>query len=304
MNQARLQPMIELEQKLITPEERLNYIPFPPVAGSSSLGWTDVRAEHFRMTLNHELEFPPMAQHLLILYRRPPEHMSLRTEGLIKISPPEPGSVAIIPAGSTVEGVWRGSSDATHIQVGPQLIARVAAEACDVDPDRVELPVVYNLAHPQLQAAMLALHAELTSGGTGGRLLAESLSNVLAVHLVRQATGNKQAAHRRRGRLPTPKLRAALDYIETHLDSELTLNEVAAVAHLSPYHFARMFKASTGLPPHQYVIGRRVERAKRLLQGDGELPLAQVAARAGFWDQGHFTRHFKRLVGVTPKRFR
>jgi AraC family transcriptional regulator len=56
------------------------------------------------------------------------------------------------------------------------------------------------------------------------------------------------------------------------------------------------------LPPHQYVIARRIERAKRLLRDDN-LSLAQVAARVGFWDQGHFTRHFKRLVGVTPKRF-
>jgi AraC family transcriptional regulator len=65
-----------------------------------------------------------------------------------------------------------------------------------------------------------------------------------------------------------------------------------------------MFKGSTGLPPHQYVIARRVERAKVLLRGGGDLTLAQVAARSGFWDQGHFTRHFKRLVGVTPKHFR
>ena len=78
----------------------------------------------------------------------------------------------------------------------------------------------------------------------------------------------------------------------------------AAVARLSPYHFARQFKAATGLPPHQYVTARRVERAKQLLQGAGGLSLAEVAARAGFSDQSQFTRHFKRHVGVTPGRFR
>jgi AraC family transcriptional regulator len=78
----------------------------------------------------------------------------------------------------------------------------------------------------------------------------------------------------------------------------------SAVAYLSPYHFARQFQASTGRPPHQYVIARRVERAKHLLPGGDDLSLAQVAARAGSWDQGHFTRHFQRLVGVTPKHFR
>jgi AraC family transcriptional regulator len=76
------------------------------------------------------------------------------------------------------------------------------------------------------------------------------------------------------------------------------------LAHVSPYHFARLFKHSTGLPPHQYVIACRVERAKELLRERDRLPLADVAAEVGFSSQSHFTRHFKRLVGVTPRRFR
>jgi AraC family transcriptional regulator len=78
---------------------------------------------------------------------------------------------------------------------------------------------------------------------------------------------------------------------------------MAAVARLSAYHFARQFKATTGLPPHQFVIARRVERARELLQGGTDLSLAEVAADAGFSDQSQFSRHFKRLVGVTPARF-
>jgi AraC family transcriptional regulator len=79
---------------------------------------------------------------------------------------------------------------------------------------------------------------------------------------------------------------------------------MAAAAHLSPYHFARRFKAATGLPPHHYVILRRVERAQHLLQDGDDLSLAEVAARAGFSDQSQFSHHFKRLVGVTPGQFR
>jgi AraC-like DNA-binding protein len=83
-----------------------------------------------------------------------------------------------------------------------------------------------------------------------------------------------------------------------------TLEQLAAVARLSPYHFARQFRRATGLPPHQYVIARRVERAKGLLQAGTDLSLAQVAAHAGFSDQSHFCQHFRRIVGVTPGQFR
>ena len=94
-----------------------------------------------------------------------------------------------------------------------------------------------------------------------------------------------------------------VEYVEEHLDDGPSLEQMAAVARLSVYHFARQFKAATGLPPHEYIIARRVERAKQFLQGGG-LSLAEVAASAGFSDQSQFSRHFKRLVGVTPGQFR
>src|SRR5258707_743433 len=89
-----------------------------------------------------------------------------------------------------------------------------------------------------------------------------------------------------------------------NLGGSPTLEQMAAVAHLSPYHFARQFKAATGLPPHQYVIARRVERARELLHRNSAVSLAEIAACAGFSDQSQFARHFKRLVGVTPGQFR
>jgi AraC family transcriptional regulator len=107
-----------------------------------------------------------------------------------------------------------------------------------------------------------------------------------------------------RGGLSRRKLSAVLEYIHQHLAADLTVRDLAVIAHLSPYHFARLFKISTGLPPRQYVIACRVERARQLLRSEDDLTLAQVAARAGFCDQGHLTRYFRRLVGVTPKRFR
>jgi AraC family transcriptional regulator len=151
---------------------------------------------------------------------------------------------------------------------------------------------------------MWAVDAELTAGGTGGRLAAESLANVLAVHLIRHVLAPRQPTRRRDGVLPRVRLRAVIEYVEEHLDAGLTLEQMAAVARLSAYHFARQFKTATGLPPHQYVILCRVERARQLLQAGTNLSLAEVALHAGFSDQSVFCLHFKRLVGVTPRQFR
>jgi len=104
--------------------------------------------------------------------------------------------------------------------------------------------------------------------------------------------------------MPQGRLRAVVEYIEEHLDASPTLEQMAAVAHVNPHHFARQFKAATGLPPHQYLIARRVERARQFLHRGDDLSLAQVAGRAGFADQSQFTHYFKRLVGVTPGQFR
>jgi AraC family transcriptional regulator len=132
----------------------------------------------------------------------------------------------------------------------------------------------------------------------------QSLANVLAVHLTRHVLAPRRPERGPDGALPRGRLRAVGEYIEGHLDAGPSLEQMAAVARLSPYHFARQFKTATGLPPHQYVILRRVERAKELLQAGTSLSLADIAAHAGFLDQSQFCHHFKRLVGVTPGQYR
>jgi AraC family transcriptional regulator len=184
------------------------------------------------------------------------------------------------------------------------VVERVAAEAFDLDPARLTVPPLDALDLPHLRAAMWAVDSELTGNGAGGPLAVESLAKVVAVHLIRHLQAPRQSGPRRDGALPRVRLRAVLEYIEERLDAGSSLEQMAAVARLSPYHFARQFKAATGLPPHQYVILRRVERARQLLQAGTELSLADVAAEAGFSDQSQFSRHFKRLVGVTPGQFR
>jgi AraC family transcriptional regulator len=293
---------IQAERTPVTPDERLHLAAVRPLT-SEALGWSGVRAEHLTNPPDAEVDLPPTTHHWLVLSQGSALAFSLRFAGQERTESAPPDSLIIIPAGYPSQWRWRGASESTHILVEPQLLARVAAEALDLNPDRVELPPVGGLSHPQLRAAMLALDAELREGGPGSRLLAESLGNVLAVHLLRQFAAPGPAGALPGGGLPKHKLRAVLEYIHDHLDAELSLDHLAAVAHLSPYHFARLFKNSTGLPPHQYVIARCVERAKELLRERDRPPLAEVATELGFADQSHFTRHFKRLVGVTPRQF-
>jgi AraC family transcriptional regulator len=210
----------------------------------------------------------------------------------------------MVPAGNPVRYRWGSHSDSLHVCLEPGLVAQIAAEVFELDPARVSLPPLDGLDLPPLRAAMLGVNDELTADTAGGRLAVESLANIMAVHLIRNAMAPRRTARRTDGALPRQKLRVVVEYVEEHLDAGLTLGKMAAAAHLSAYHFARQFKAATGLPPHQYVLARRVERAKQLLQAGNDFSLAEVAAHAGFTDQSQFCRHFKRAVGVTPGQFR
>ena len=289
---------------LLGPRDWRERLPFEPAAASDGLGWVSLEAERMSAAPASEINQPAMTHHMLVLYTRPPEELELSTEGVNRLVRPLVGSISMVPAGQPVRWRWSGSKDALHIYLEPALVARVAAEAFGLDPARLTVPPFAGLDFPQLRAAMLAVDAELTAADAGGRLAAESLANVLAVHLIRDVLAFHQPARQINGTPLRERLRAVVEYVEEHLHAGPTLEQMAAVAHLSPYHFARQFKAATGLPPHQYGIMRRVERARQFLEAGTDLSLAEVAACAGFSDQSQFTHHFKRLVGVTPAQFR
>jgi AraC family transcriptional regulator len=279
-------------------------VPFEPAAASDQLGWAGLEAARFGATPAFELHQPALTHHMLVLFARPPWELDVRYEGVRRHVPPPAGSVMLLPAGSPARVRSGGRKDELHVYLEPGLVGRVAAEAFGIDPARLTVPPLDGLDLPHLRAAMEAVDAELTSSGAGGPLAAESLANVLAVHLLRHVLAPRRPERGHDGTLPRGRLRSVVEYIEEHLGAGLTLAQLAGAARLSPYHFARQFRAATGLPPHRYVILRRVERAKQLLQAGTDLSLAEVAAGVGFSDQSQFSHHFKRLVGVTPGRFR
>jgi AraC family transcriptional regulator len=273
-------------------------------ATSHNLGWVGLQAVRYRDSATNEIHGPPLSQHLLMLMTKPPAKMRLRYEGGKRDIPPPAGSIAVMPVGSVAEACWQGTKDSLHIYLDPKLIARVATMSFELDPSRIVVPPLDALILPELRTTMLAVDAELTAGGLGGPLMIESLANILAVRLMRHIFGLRRLVTRTDGVLTRRKLATSIDYIMANLNGSPTLEQMSALVQLSPYHFARQFKEATGLPPHQFLINRRVERAQQLLRGQGGVSLAEVAIGAGFSDQSQLCFHFKRIVGVTPGQFR
>jgi AraC family transcriptional regulator len=149
----------------------------------------------------------------------------------------------------------------------------------------------------------LVLQAAVGAEGVAGGLYAEALANALAVHLLRRYTLGRHRDHPLHGGLTPSTLHRTIAYIQAHLEHPLSLAELAAVAQLSPSHFARLFKHATGLAPHRYVNTCRMEEAKRLL-ATTEVSLSAIGLQVGCADQSHFTALFRQYVSTTPKAYR
>jgi len=196
---------------------------------------------------------------------------------------------------------------AEALSIEPAFVEGVAKE---IGADDAELLDTSRTRDPRIEQIGFSLKTELEAGDLpGGELYAESLANALAIHLLREHSSlgwgvrRKTAREPKGGALSPHALKQALDFIGDNLVSDLSLTEIAAAANLSPHHFSRLFKLSTGLSPHQYVIRQRVEKAKALLLGT-ELSVGEVAMACGFSHQAHLTRHFGRRVGISPNKFR
>ena len=293
------------ENSLKELEALQKFIPFAPSETSYRMGWNGMQAVRYPSTpASGEYSLPPVSLHAIALTLRPPEKFHMRSEALKLDRPLPTGSIILIPAGSAVQADWQGSRDILRIYLEPSIVAQVATESFEFDSTRTVVPPFYSPDAPELRSAIMAVYHELrVGGGNGVQLLVESLANILSVHLIRHITGVQRLPTSADSVLPRRTVDTVTEYIMENLEGNLTLDQMAAIAHLSPAHFARQFKATKGLPPYQYVIARRVERAQHLLQAD-KLGLAEVALRVGFYDQSHFSSHFKRIVGITPRQFR
>ena len=146
---------------------------------------------------------------------------------------------------------------------------------------------------------------ELSEQTAASRMVAEMSSLMLATRLIQNYV-DRDLIDRIAGgpaRLEPARMRRVLDYIDQHLEDDISISELAQVAHLSEFHFARVFATTMGMPPQRYVSQRRLAAAKKMI-GVGKLPLSEIAFRSGFSSQASFTRAFRRATNMTPGEFR
>lgn len=157
----------------------------------------------------------------------------------------------------------------------------------------------------KLRQTLEAISAELGGGAAGWREVIRSLVNQLAVYLLREHINVQRSDEIELSRvgLVDRRLRRAVEFMHDNCGRELSLSEIAAVAYLSEFHFARLFKKITGLTPHGFLAGLRIERARRLL-AESDLAIAEVGATVGYASQSHFTKVFREATGMTPRAFR
>ncbi|WNZ25698.1 helix-turn-helix transcriptional regulator [Leptolyngbya sp. NK1-12] len=278
--------------------------PPSPILSSQALGWEPLLVEEFQQPPGgvdvpeawpgHSIALclapRPHRIHQIVGNRR---YTGLYTKGDISITP------ADIPASYRAEG----EDHYLHIQVPAQFLAAVA-QTTDLDPERLELVTEFRVRDPRLEQTLLLLRTELHQGsGWAGRLYVESLANLLAVHLLRQYSTLRSRVVLQEGGLGSRQLVQVADYINAHLEQDIKLADLAAVAGISQFHFSRLFKQSLGVAPHQYLLQQRIERAKQLLT-TSTLEIAEIALQCGFNSQSHLGKHFRAVTGVTPNSYR
>jgi AraC family transcriptional regulator len=204
------------------------------------------------------------------------------------------GDMTLMPSGVPSEWSWNSVCDRLDIII-----------STDVLGEETKLDVVdrFLFRDREIDAICRRLYRAMTLPDVAERLYVQSLVIEIAALLERRHSTSSQSAKTLQvGGLMRHQARRVLEYIEANLAHETTLNDLAAIADLSPHHFLRMFKRTMSMTPHQYVLERRVEGAKKMLRMKTN-SLVEIGLTVGFCNQSHFTTAFHRMVGATPAEF-
>ena len=214
------------------------------------------------------------------------------------------GQVRLSPAYSPASYRWSGEIEVISLLFTPDWLSKIGTEIGIKQPNQLELHGSIEPEDEFLTGLLRAFQKEVLKPEIGSRLLVDSLSQALAVYLIRRYT-DRQLTNGRPLIIPKWRIRRAQDFIRENLADGISLKEIAqAAGDVSPFHFARLFKQATGFSPYQFLIECRVLTAQQLLRAKRELSLGEIAFRCGFADQSAFTRCFRQRTGLTPKQYR
>lgn len=242
---------------------------------------------------------PVDERHVLCLHLGGPVPVSYRAGKAERQGVRLHGQFCVVPGGSSTR--WTLSRPATSL-----LLRLAPAHLCATADDMgrgaraFDLAPAIHVRDPQIERIGWMMQAEDHDAHPGGRLFADSLASALAVRLVALQSSSRIAPARA---LPAWRLRHVIEYIDAHLDQDLTLAELAAVAGFSPSHFKALFRQATSTPVHRFVLERRVERA-RLHLLEGRLSVTEIALETGFAHPSHMARWMRRLLGFSPSQIR
>ena len=242
---------------------------------------------------------PVDERHVLCLHLGAPVPVSYRAGKAERQGVRLHGQFCVVPGGSSTR--WTLSRPATSLllRLAPAHL-RATADDMGLGARTFDLAPAIHVRDPQIERIGWMMQAEDHAAHPGGRLFADSLASALAVRLVALQSPSTPAPARA---LPAWRLRHVIDYVDAHLDQDLTLAELAAVAGFSPSHFKALFRQATGTPVHRFVLERRVERARlRLLEGRHSI--TEIALDCGFAHPSHMARWMRRLLGLSPSQIR
>ena len=266
---------------------------FPPENSAQQGSWTGLFVEeHHSPPLAFPEGFP--RKHLIAMhYRR-----ATLSRFLGRL--PRSASLDIVPEGTPLGVYGYDETEFIMLALEPGFVHQIANDSGMSNSGLVRH---VGIRDAQIEYIAFALKSELDAGCPSGRVYGDGLAVALAARLLGGYSAQITSSHNSNALLSGYTLRCVTDYIEDNLTKDLTLAEIADVAHMSPHYFSRAFRNSAGTPPHRYVIDRRIEKAKTLLS-ENCLPLVEVGLSVGFQNQSHFTTLFHKRTGVTPKVYR
>lgn len=250
-----------------------------------------------------EIDQAPLDQHYLSIHLGGAKRLHRDGEGQRLICDTRPTAHSFVPAGAAYRWRTEGPVDFMHVYVAPRTLDRFITSSFDRDPRGAELRACLGESQPLIDALAAALLDELTDPDGVQQAYIDDLMHLLMFRLLRCYSNVGSITRPTQHALAPHRLRAAIDFIETHLAEPIGVAEIAAAAGMSPFHFSRAFRLATGAPPYAYLLDRRIAAAKLRLAAPGA-SLAEIARACGFGGASQFSRMFKSATGINPSRFR